>query len=132
MMDSYWLLDMLTVFGQTSFQQHFYLRGKHDPYNNIFRVTEDDSKSMSTYMGLFHAERVGNSLLCTFTLLTGAVKSSSVSSLCRGASKDTPDPLSPPASIVHCSLEVFKATSCIDIELFYIVSCWLSCLCSSL
>ena len=35
-------------------------------------------------------------------------------------------------SIVHCSQEVFKATSCIGTELLYTGSCQLSCLCSSM
>ena len=38
----------------------------------------------------------------------------------------SPDPLSPPASIVHRSRKVFQASSCIDTELLYIGSCWLS------
>ena len=52
------------------------------------------------------------------------------SSSCRAASTDLPDPLSPPVSIVHCSWEVFKATSCIGTELLYIRSSWSSGPCS--
>ena len=54
------------------------------------------------------------------------------SSSCRAASMDLPDPFSPPVSIVHCSGEVFKATSCIGTELLYVGSSWLSCLCLSM
>ena len=51
---------------------------------------------------------------------------------CHAASTDIPDPLSPPVSVIHRSLEVFKATSCINTELLYIGSSWSSCLCSSM
>ena len=35
-------------------------------------------------------------------------------------------------SIIHYSRQVFKASSCIGTELWYIGSCWSSCLCSSI
>ena len=54
------------------------------------------------------------------------------SSSCRAASRDLPDFLSPPVSIVHSSREVFKAISCIGTELLYIGSSCSSCLCSSM
>ena len=54
------------------------------------------------------------------------------SSSCHVASTDLPDTLSQPVSIVHCSWEVFKATSCIKTKLLYIGFCWSSCLCSSM
>ena len=38
----------------------------------------------------------------------------------------------PPVSVVHCSREVFKATSSIDTELLYIGSSRSSCPCSSM
>ena len=50
---------------------------------------------------------------------TGAEEKSSSSSTswsCHAASTDLPDPLWPPASIVHRSPEVFKAISCIGTE----------------
>ena len=56
----------------------------------------------------------------------------SSSSSCRTARTDLLDPLSPPVSIAYRSREVFKATSCIGTELFYIGSCRSSCLCSSM
>ena len=56
----------------------------------------------------------------------------SSSSLCRVASKDLPNPFSPPIPIVHCSREVFEAISCIGTELLYIGSSMSSCLCSSM
>ena len=40
--------------------------------------------------------------------------------------------LSPPLPIVHCFRQVFLVTSCIDTELLYVGSSWLSCLCSSM
>ena len=54
------------------------------------------------------------------------------SSSYRSASTDLPDPLSPPVSIVHLFLDVFKATSSIVTELLYIGSSWSSCFCSSM
>ena len=53
-----------------------------------------------------------------------AIKTSAVLNL--------PDSLSPLVSIVHCSQEVFNATSCIGTELLYIGSSWSSYLCSSM
>ena len=52
----------------------------------------------------------------------------SSSSLCRAISMDLPDPLPPPISTVHHFRLVFKATSCIGIELLYVGPCWTSCL----
>ena len=57
---------------------------------------------------------------------------SSLSSSCRAARTDLPDPLSPPVSIVHRSREVFKAIYCIGTELLNIGSSWSFCLCSSM
>ena len=54
------------------------------------------------------------------------------SSSCRAISTDIPGPFSPPFSIVHCFWQVFKATSCISIELLYVGSSWSSSLCSSM
>ena len=42
------------------------------------------------------------------------------------------DPLSPPDSIVHRPQKVFRVTSCISRELFYIGSSWSSKLCTSI
>ena len=54
-----------------------------------------------------------------------------ISSLsCHGASKDLPDSLPPPVSVVHRSREVLKATSCIGTELLYVGSSRSSGLCS--
>ena len=61
-----------------------------------------------------------------------ASSSSSSSSSCHTISTDLPDPLLPPFSIVHCFQQVFRATSHISIELLYVGSSWLSCLCSSM
>ena len=55
-----------------------------------------------------------------------------ISSSCHIASTDFPNPLSPPISIVHCSREVFKATSCIGTELLHVGSTLSSYLCSSM
>ena len=55
-----------------------------------------------------------------------------ISSLCRAASTDFPDPLSSPVSIVHHSREVFQATPYISTELLYIGSSWSSYLSSSM
>ena len=54
-----------------------------------------------------------------------------ISSSCRAASTDLPDPLLPPVSIIHCSQDVFNAIYSIDTELLYRGSSWSSCLCSS-
>ena len=59
-------------------------------------------------------------------------KIASSSSLCRAASKDIPDPLSPSVSIIHRSREVFKAIFCISTELLYIGSSWSPYLYSSM
>ena len=56
---------------------------------------------------------------------------SSSSFSCCVISTDIPDPLSPPFSIIHSFRQVFRATSRIGTELLYVVSSWLSCLCSS-
>ena len=56
----------------------------------------------------------------------------SSSSSCHAASTDLPDPLSQPIPNVHCSREVFKAISCIGIELLCIGSSSSSYLCSSM
>ena len=42
------------------------------------------------------------------------------------------DPLSPLVSIVHCSRQIFQATSCIGTELQYVGSSWSSNLCTSM
>ena len=55
-----------------------------------------------------------------------------LSSSCRTASTDLPDPLSPPVSILFRPQEVFQATSCISEEWLYIGSSWTSYLCSSM
>ena len=53
-------------------------------------------------------------------------------SLCRAASMDIPDPLSPLLPIVHRLWQVFRATSCILTELLYVCSSWPSCFCSAI
>ena len=47
-----------------------------------------------------------------------------ISSSWCAASTDFPDPLLPLVSIVHCSWQVFQATSCIHTELLLIGSSW--------
>ena len=54
------------------------------------------------------------------------------SSSCCAIRTDIPDPFSPHFSIVHCVRQVFRTTSCISTELFYVGSSWSSCLCSSM
>ena len=54
-----------------------------------------------------------------------------ISSRCT-ASRDIPDPLSPPFHIIHCFRLVFRVTSRIGTELLYVGSRLLSCLCSSM
>ena len=56
----------------------------------------------------------------------------SLSSSCRAASTDIPDPLSPLFPIVHRLRQVLRATSCILTWLLYVCSSWLSCFCSSI
>ena len=58
--------------------------------------------------------------------------SSSSSSSCRFISMDISDPLPSSLPIVHCFWLVFRATSGICTELFYVCSGWTFCLCSSL
>ena len=71
-------------------------------------------------------------------ILYGPLKSlsfnlvSSSSSSFHTTSTDLPDPPLPPISIVHCSQDVFKATSFIGIELLYIGSSWSSYICLSI
>ena len=54
------------------------------------------------------------------------------SSLCRAASTDIPDPLSPLLPIVHRFWLVFRATSVILTELLYVGSSWPSRFCSAI
>ena len=56
----------------------------------------------------------------------------SSSSSWRAASTDFPDPLLPLVPIVHCSRQVFSATSCISTKLLYIGSSWFLYPCSSM
>ena len=53
------------------------------------------------------------------------------SSSCHATSTDTFDPLSPPHPIVHCFLQVLRATSRICTELLYECLSWSPCLCTS-
>ena len=75
-------------------------------------------------------ERINDFILHRGRCLTDLVIIIYVAS-CRSVSIDLPGPLSPPVSIVHCSREVFQATSCIGTELLYISSSGSSNLCSS-
>ena len=50
----------------------------------------------------------------------------------RAISRDIPDPLSPPLSIVHSLRQVFWVTSHIGTELLYVVYSWSSWCCSSM
>ena len=59
-------------------------------------------------------------------------KKSSSSSSVRAISTDISHSLSPHLPIVHCFQQVLKATSRIGTKLFYVVSSWTSCLCSSM
>ena len=54
-------------------------------------------------------------LVCIYTNIT--------SSSCRTICTDITDPFLPPFSIVHCFQRVFRATSCIGLELLYLGSC---------
>ena len=51
------------------------------------------------------------------------------SSSCRAISTDIPDPLSPLLPIVHCFLQVLRATPRILTELLYVGSSWSPCFC---
>ena len=55
-----------------------------------------------------------------------------ISSWCRAASTDIPDPLSPFLPVVHCFWLVLRATFRILTELLYVCSCWPSCLRSAI
>ena len=81
------------------------------------------------YMAISHIALIVNMLQWEWRLTTflegrnidNLIEISSSSSCCT-ASTDLPDPLSPPISIVHRFRELFRATSCIGIELLYIAS----------
>ena len=55
-----------------------------------------------------------------------------LSSSCRAASTDIPDPLSTLLPIVHRLWQVFRATSRILTELLYVCSSWSSCFCPAI
>ena len=55
-----------------------------------------------------------------------------VSSSCRNISTDITDPLSPLFPIVHCFLQVFRATPRILTELLYVGSSSSACFCSAM
>ena len=58
--------------------------------------------------------------------------SSSLSSSCHAISTDIPDPLSLHLRIVHCFLQILRATPRIGTELLYVGSSWMPCLSSSM
>ena len=63
---------------------------------------------------------------------SNALLYNSVSSSCRAASTDIPDPLSPLLPIIHRLWQVFRATSRILTEVLYVCSSWSSCFCSAI
>ena len=93
-----------------------------------------DKTTASQMMAFFRLEKIteihGNTRGNVYYIDTRTY--THISSSCRTASTDFPNPFSPPISIVHCSREVFKAISCIDTELLYICSSWWSNFCSSM
>ena len=95
------------------------------------------TRLLAFHIALIH---LGKAWIQIFTFQSGRLKSltwleqpvSSSSSSCRVTSADQPDPFLPSLSITHRFHYVFKAKSCISTVLFYVGSCWSSCLCSSM
>ena len=71
-------------------------------------------------------------LSAIFILLERFPLISVISSSCHAISMDIPDPLLHTLSIIYRFRKFFKAKYCINTELLYVGSCWLSCLCSSM
>ena len=67
-----------------------------------------------------------------FLAMVSHINISSLSSSCRAASTDIPDPLSTHIPIVHRLWLVFRATSCILTLLLNVCSNWSSCFCPAI
>ena len=80
-------------------------------------VTLDYGRQLYFFL-VIHYEDISNAFSCLFRQENALL----ISSSCHAGSRNLPDPLSPPVSIVHRSQEVFQATSCIGRELLYIGS----------
>ena len=74
-----------------------------------------------------HISRI---LYCGLIFLSSVYISSS-SSLRQAACTDFPNSFWPSGSIIHCSLNVYQATSCVRTELLLISSGWSSYICTS-
>ena len=74
----------------------------------------------------------GSSLVKKFQFKQLSLVYISLSSSCRAACMDIPDPLSPLFPVVHRLWQVFRATSRILTQLLYVCSSWSSCFCSTI
>ena len=89
------------------------------------------SNTTNLYTIIFSRNFFDRLIKCCFAhMYMVSINKPSSSSSCHNARGDLPDPLQTPFSIVHRSLWVFKATSCIGTEVLYVGSSQSSYICS--